>query len=415
MSRLNRSQLKAVIESYPSSDRVSWTAGQIKRAFIAYKAGHYQDVTMLFDSMYEDDHFPGELEKRVDATLKSEFTFKLPGHRPLAKRDQKITDLFCEMAPDDELSEFMSQKVMLGVGLATIDWDTSGQYWLPKLRVLNTSYLRFDEFQKKWFFNAKDGEHEVTPGDGKWILWTDGETGWRHGLIRALGQLWLQKNLTYCDWNRYNLKHGLPIIKAKVPLRIESAEKEQFVEDLDDLVGEGIIALPQDEKGQGYDVDFLEAKDQAWESFQASIDRSDRKYSVALLGSNLGSETNSTGSNRAAAETSDLGLARNKAKGDAKSLGKVLQHQLLRCFYELNFGSQSLPAPMPYWDVCPEEDARTWSEAQLKFTQILNGMNAAGYQIDNLEELAKEYGFQLTKVATPESQAEDSAEEDSVE
>jgi phage gp29-like protein len=397
--------LKAAIHAYPTAERVTWSLGQIRRALISYHQGIWLDVALLYESMFNDDHFPGELEKRVDATLKSEFYFQVKGLKkdePLSPRDEEAQDLFLQiMAPTDELAEFLSTFDMLGVGIGTLDWDTETMpgRWLPRFRSLPIAYLQYDQYRCVWTYQAQDGLHVVTPGDGKWILMTSGETGWKHGLINGLSYLWHTKIQTLCDWARYNIKHGLPITKAKVPVLADAGEKEKFIDDLEDLESEGIIGLPQDESGKGYDVELMEAKDTSWQSFENNVNRADRKISIALLGSNLGSETNSTGSNRAAAETSDLGVARNKAASDAKQLGECLREQLLTPFYALNFGPASLPAPFPLWDVSPVEDDKAWAETQDKFAEMLGKLKRAGYRVRNLDEASKPYGLQLIEFA----------------
>ncbi len=397
MARYSQQLLKTIIQSYPIQERVNWTVGQISRAFRQYKLGFWHEVTLLYDQLFEDDTLPGLLEDRVRATTKSEFCLKpYAGSDKLNRRDQNTEDMFCEIAPDDELEEFLSHQIMLGVGLATLDWDTTGPMWIPKLRVLDTNYLHYDQYRMCWFYESRQGIMEVTPGDGKWVLMTNGETGWRHGLIRSVGQLWLQKQLTYCDWNRYNVKHGLPMVKARMPISVDAGEKDRFIDDLENLQSEGIIGLPQDENGKGYDVELMEAKDNNWQSFQASIERSDRKYAVALLGGNLGSEVASTGANRAAAETHASGVDRKKAKSDAKHLSNCLREQVLKPFYSLNFGALAAEnVPFPYWDTCPEQDARAWADAQDKLADMLVKFKTAGIEVSNLDELASEYGLKL--------------------
>jgi len=237
----------------------------------------------------------------------------------------------------------------------------------------------------------------VTPGDGRWILWVNGERGWVWGLIRGLAMLWLTKQLTLQDWQRYNCKHGLPILKAKVPIFAAEGEKAAFIDDLGAMQSEGVIGLPQmeGEQAANYDVELLEAQDGAWQTFEANLDRSDRKMLCAVLGSNIGTEQSSdTGGSRAAAETSAKGLDQTIAKSDAKFLGSMLQEQLLRPYYRANFGPDAEPA-FPYWDTCPEEDAREWADARTAFVAMLAALPAAGYRLANLEEVASELGLEL--------------------
>jgi phage gp29-like protein len=396
MSAKFASVARSVITPWQTNIRPTWTIGQIRAALVAHRQGEFSSPAQLFDSMLEDDEFPGDLQKRINALLRSEFHLEVPGEdRALNRREKQTQEAFCEMAPDGELFDLIASWLILGVGVATIDWDTSGPLWMPKLRALPTEFLRYHEFERKWYYEAREGTQAVTPGDGKWILLTTGQRGWIWGLIRSLAVLWLSKQLTYGDWQRYCQKHGLPIIKAKVPIFRDDKEKDKFIEDLSLIQSEGVVGLPTGPDGDGYDVELLEATDQSWEAFEANLARADRKIQITLLGSNISTEqTDATGGSRAAAETSSNGLDADKAQSDAKYVSHCLYEQLLKPFYSVNFGAAA-PVPYPCWEVCPEEDARAWVDAQSAFVDVLNKIRTTGYKISNVADVALEYGLEL--------------------
>lgn len=392
-----------MVNPYAVSLRTSWTAGSIRAALTQHREGDFTSSSQLFESMLEDDELPSTLAKRINATLRSEFDLKpAEGVDPEAESpaDEAAEADWCKMVPDGQLFELVAYWLMLGVAVATVDWDTSGERWVPKLRVLPPEFLTYDTIDRRWYYTTERGRELVTPGDGRWLLLVNGERGWVWGLIRGLAILWLTKQLTLQDWTRYNTKHGLPIMKAKVPVFAAEGEKAQFIEDLGAMQSEGIIGLPQMEhsaSGQApnYDVELLEATDTSWETFQNNLARADRKIQCAILGSNIGTEQSAdTGGSRAAAETSVAQLDQTMAKSDAKYLGAFLQEQLLRPYYAINFGEDA-PVPFPRWDVCPEEDARAWQEARTQFVQMLGALPAAGYRLANLEEVASEFGLEL--------------------
>lgn len=387
---------RQIITPWATGIRPTWTIGQIRSALLSHRQGDFSLAAQLFDSMLEDDELPGTLQKRVNATLRSEFSLRIDEDRELNRREKQAAELFPDLCPDDQLFDLLANWLVLGVGVATIDWKIDGPLWLPRLRALPSEFLRYDEHERRWTYEAREGTQVVTPGDGKWVLLTSGDRGWIWGLIRGLAALWLGKRLTEGDWQRYCQKHGLPIIKAKVPIFRDSKEKDRFVDELGSIQSEGVIGLPQgSDASQSYDVELLEATDQSWEAFQAHLERADRKIQILLLGSNIGTEqSEATGGSRAAAETSQAGVDREKAKADEKRLAAVLKDQLLRPFFELNFGP-AIPVPRPHWDVCPEEDAREWADAQVAFVGLLNQIRTTGYRLKNAEDLAAEYGLEL--------------------
>ena len=388
---------RQVVTPWQTSIRPTWSISGIRAALLALRQGEFALASQLYDSLLEDDEIPGDLEKRVNALLRSEFHFKAPDgeDRKLNRREQAAEAAFPEMVPDGELFDLIASWLVLGFGIGTIDWKVDGPLWIPVFRALPPEFLSYREHERKWYYQSQEGEQVVTPGDGKWVLLARGQRPWNWGMIRALSVLWLSKQLTYGDWQRYCQKHGLPIIKAKIPIFRDDKEKDRFIQDLGDIQSEGVVGLPTGPEGDGYDVELLEATDGSWEAFQANLERADRKIQIRLLGSNIGTEQSAaTGGSRSAAETSARGVDQDKAKSDEKYVSQCILEQILRPFFELNFGP-SVPAPEPHWDVCPEEDAREWAEAQGMLVDMLNKIRTTGFKLANAEELAKEYGLEL--------------------
>src|SRR5690606_9302142 len=121
-------------------------------------------------------------------------------NRTLSERiAEQLGPLWWDYFPEGELFDFLHWYLHLGVGVATFDWTRSASRWSPRLRTLPPHFLRFDEHRKAWLYNAREGELEVTPGDGRWFLLTRGQRGWMHGLVRRLAIAWVAKQLTIRD------------------------------------------------------------------------------------------------------------------------------------------------------------------------------------------------------------------------
>lgn len=392
--------LRQIVLPFQTGLKSSWTLPQLKTALRGQRIGELDLSSQLYDTLLEDDELQGALRKRVNATLRCPFKLlsSEEDDTPLTLREKKVQKLFKRMAPDKVLRDTIADWLIMGAAVGTLDWDFKGPggLWVPRLRMLPTEFLRFDDETQKWFYQARGmQELEVTPGDGKWFLLTS-ERGWRWGMIRALALTWLGKQLMYIDWQRYSQKHGSPIFKAKIPIWRDDQEKRQFAADLAGVMAEGVVALPQDETTQGiisgYDVELLEATTISWQGFQAGLERADRKFQVMLLGGNLGAEATSKGSNRAAAET-HAGALNELAAGDAEELAECLQYQLLAPFMALNFGTDAVP--LPFWDADPADDVRAWAPAQAQLSQTVAALAEAGVEIKNLEEVGRKYGLEL--------------------
>lgn len=391
--KVDLSALKRIVNPWPTTPRPTWTIRQIRAALLQHRLGDFSQIGQLIESLLEDDEIPGALETRIDATLASEFQIKVDDREKLKPRERDFEQGFCQYAPDDELADMLGDYLLAGVGLGTVDWDTSGELWLPKLRALPIEFLRYEPHAKRWTYSSKDGELEVTPGDGKWVLLTKGQRGWIKGLIRPLSLLWLGKQLTIGDWERYCQKHGLPILGVKLPIHRDEREKADFVEDVAELQSEGVIGLPVDQEGYGYGLELIEPKTVSWQTFQAKLERADRKAQILLTGGNAQTEAVGSAGNRSTAEVHASGLTK-KARADERRLSKCLREQFVRPFFELNFGA-SVEVPRPYWDVAPEEEIRVWENSRLQFANMLKVLGEGGFKVKNLESIAGDLGLEL--------------------
>jgi phage gp29-like protein len=403
----NRDILRFAVTQWTPGIKPTWRISEVRQALRLHAEGDFSLSAQLVDTMGEDDELPGALEKRVDAVLGSDFRLE-PVDAPNPGLSERLAEqfgpLWWEMFPESELAELLRWKRMLGVGLAVLDWERGGSRWAARLRVLHPQFLRRDEFNGRWLYSAREGVLEVTPGDGKWILLVDGQRGWMHGAIRALAITWISKQLTIRDWNRYNERHGLPIIKGYAPAIADEADKDLFWEDLKQLAAETVVQLPThlDDDGAKFDLDLLEAKDQSWQAFEKHLERCDRKFQVYLLGGNLASEVVDQGA-RATAET-HRGVERSKAKADAEKLSTDLRRQGLFPIVGYNVAAVAVDViPWPKWDTEPVQDDKAEAESKEAFGKALKAIGDAGYDVENVDDLAKRYGLELKKreVAPP--------------
>lgn len=386
----------------PGVRTTGWTVRRVHSAINAHATGSFLESALLADTMLTDDEIPGVLEKRVNAVLGSDFSLVVPeeGNKALAERIQKeLEPQWWDAFPEGELDEFIRSYRMLGVAVGVLDWTQSANRWTPRARFLSPQYLRFDDEKERFFYSAREGEFPVTPGDGQWLLLTDGRRGWLRASVRALAVTWLIKQLTWRDWSRYNERHGLPIVKAMVPAIALEEDREQFIEDLENLNSEIVATLPThlDESGASFDLQLLEATDRNWESFERAIARCDRKFQIHFLGQNLTTEIDKNGS-RAAAEV-HRGVERDKAKADAEKMGTSLREQAMVPWVTYNYAGATLAeTSWPKWDTSPPDDQQTEAAAKKTFGEALTAIKAGGYRVANLDELAEKYNLKLEKV-----------------
>jgi phage gp29-like protein len=407
-ANIERRALRLVVNAWQTTFRPSWSVGQVVSALREHRLGWLSSSSQLLDTMGEDDEIPGDIKKRVNSVVRAAFSFEGEDE----EANEFISEHWSYIIDKGELFDFVRNFVLMGVGVGVLDWQLKESVWIPCFRNLPTEFLHYDETIKRWKYQAQEGEFTVEPGNGTWVLLTSGQRGWLYGLVRALGLLWVAKQFVFRDWNRYNERHGLPIIKAKVPVSVIESEKKKFVQEIQDLNAEGVIALPQGVDGPdvNYDVDLLETKDQSWQSFQFALERFDRKIQVMLLGGNLGTEVATTGANRAAAETHKDNLDSEVAMPDSEALGQCFQRQVVRAFFFFNRGpeaSYSNELPYPCWDTEPPEDIQGRATAQKTFGEAITAIQNAGFKVKNIEAIAEQYGFELQEA--PENKPQPAA------
>ena len=108
---------RQVVTPWQTGLRPTWTIGAIRAALLSHRSGEFAQAAQLFDSMLEDDEFPGDLQKRINALLRSEFSLKIDEDRKLNRRESQVEDLFPEMVPDGELFDLIASWLVLGVGV----------------------------------------------------------------------------------------------------------------------------------------------------------------------------------------------------------------------------------------------------------------------------------------------------------
>jgi phage gp29-like protein len=400
-----RQDVLRTITPWSPGIKPTWRVSEVRLALRLHAQGDFSLSAQLVDTMGEDDEIPGALERRADAVLQSEFKLD-PVEAPNRQLSKRIAELFgplfWDLFPEGDLAEFLQWYYALGVTVAVLVWERGATQWKARLKVLHPQYLRWDQERGKFIYYAQEGEQVVEPGDGKWFLFSDGQRGWMRGIVRKLAILWIAKQLTLRDWNRYNERHGLPIIKAFAPAIADDEDQDQFWEDVKAIEGEAVAQLPShlDEDGAKFDLELLEAKDASWPSFEKQLQRTDRKIQITIVGGNLGSEVVDQGA-RSAADT-HRGVERTKATSDAKKLATELRRQGLFPIVAYNIASVTIEVvPWPCWDTSPPADDKAEAESKEAFGKALTAVKAAGYKVKNVTELAERYDLDLEEIEPP--------------
>lgn len=326
----------------------------VKGAIRGLEAGNFDRAAQVVDAMGRDDRITGCLEKRTRAlpALPLHLEPRGDGRQKKAVADE-ADELFEEMYPTAVLTDLLNWGLMLGVGLAQHQWEYGERRWLPRLKVWHPKSLVYRYDTQTFWVNAIEGQVEVKPGDGQWVMYLPygPSRGWMYGKARSLYVSWLIRQWGTRDWARYSEVLGHPIKKVVTPPGAEEEDKVKFLREVAAIASEATIRTPR-VAGSGaagdidrYDLELLEAKTNSWETFERLLDKAESCIAINLLGQNLSTEVKG---GSYAATMGHLQVEEKLLRFDAEALGQCLRRQSLAWWALANFGSAEL-APFPKW------------------------------------------------------------------
>jgi phage gp29-like protein len=370
--------------------------------------GMFIRSALLVDEMCTDDRISGVLSTRIGGLLCADLNFKPANDRRksiklaqfLGGSDASADDgAWLRMLDLDTAKALLKWKIMLGVAVAEIVWESDATSWLPKLVVYHPSHLwwnwgnrrfclatngpdptqpiRFDK--PEWMITLPRPERKEER-NGHWFVWGN-QSSWMQGAIRSLGMKYLDRIWNERDWARYNEKHGMALIEGKIPSGAPAEEKAHFEHDLNNLNNEPVVITPQAETGQpSYGIEFHEATSKSWETYQARKQTLDTDIAVCILGQNLTTEV--SGGSLAAASIHE-GIRIDKKREDADLYVQVRQQVLVPWVdYNVGKGCGQDQAPYPHPQINPPEDNESEGNALLLLGEACQALQRAYPGVD---------------------------------
>ena len=394
---------------------------QVAEALIQHDYGRFFDSATLVDEMLTDDRIAGTLNTRIGGLVAQPLTFRPANEKrkaaklaellggPDATEDEGLWPRVCSQ---DAAREIMKWRIMLGVAVAKIDWDTTEDAWLPRLAPIHPRYLRWDwmtghfqlyMWQPETIIDLPDTEGGSS-SDGNWFVW-GGLRSWSNGLVRSLATKYLGRVWNERDWFRYNEKHGLPAVKGKVPSSANADEKLAFRSDLRNMANEPLVICPQGADSQGnFDFDWVETKTATGVStFGALKSALDADIAILILGQNLTTEMGAAGSatgSRAGAQVHEL-VRLDKKREDA-DLYRAIRQQCLVPWARFATGDESL-APYPTTQIEPPDDELQEAQTLLALGQAAGALKAAN-PLTDVEAIWEAYGVPQLEPSDPLAQ-----------
>lgn len=382
-----------------STTQTGWEIAQVRGALDALVNGLFDGPAQLVDAIIGDSRVQSAMQSRVGGLLGRELRHHRANDSDAARECYDAWSAhWPAMANEPMLADMLHWSCNLGFWVGQLLWDTTGPVWLPYISPFHPRYTYYHWMLRRLIAITQDGQCEVEPGDGHWILHAPHGRyrGWMRGAVRAIAPWWLARNYALRDWARYSERHGMPIGKAITPSGADQDSIQAFRSALANLGQESILQLPQSDDATfgKYDLEWLETDGSGWAGFQQLIAQCNAEITLAVLGQNLTSEVKE-GSFAAARVHADVRQA--ILESDARALSQTIYTQIARPFAALNFGDPDL-APRSSWDIVPWEDNAALAQTFSAFSIGVSTLKTAGHDVTDIEALGRQFGLSL-KVA----------------
>jgi phage gp29-like protein len=378
---------------------VDWTPARVKAAERMADAGNLRLAAELCDALLADDRVQGALGVRARGLLGLPFSFE-PGvgrRRRAGVKYLEAEEDFDAAYPEEQLARFNAWGILLGVAPAQNLWtERANGRVIPVIDPWHPRGLRHDGAAEQWYMNTADaGEVPITPGDGRWLLYTPSGTKrpWSYGAWRAVARWWLLKQYAVSDWGVQG-ERARGILAAKPPSGTtdapaggdttgRAANRFKLAELLRDAARNAALVLPA-----GYDLELVQAAANTYETYRAQIDMANAGIAIALTGQNLTTEVK--GGSHAAAEV-HKSVANVLLRSDGQTLPTCLHDQAIAWWAEFNLGNRAA-APWPFWDTTPPADLAGMTTMWRGAAEAVDKFRALGVDVD-LDEVCRQVGI----------------------
>lgn len=412
-----------VVPSATFSSLSRWTVATVRQAIDAHEQGDFSTSALLAEAVLRDGAIFSTLQTRAFALAsRSGLPFQIePSEGVDDRRAQSVAndvdDLWWVCIPETETGALMRDVIMLGVAVGLDEGQKIEGEWVPKVRRLRPSGLRWVEHERAFHYVDGDGkDHLVTPGKNGWILHAPfGGDSWMFGAIRSIGIPWIGRINALRDFFRYSEKHGMPALAVEEPFSASddvegtggaaSAEAVAFYADLKKMPQESLVRLPQPDNKDtpGWKAYWLELKSRSFDAFTALISELRREVTSILLGR----DPDTAGSKVGGDGASLLERVRGEfLTADAEGLATTLREQVLKPWVIRNYDpNRPELAPWPCWDTRPPVDLGKRAETLKTLGEALTILVKLGVDTDPILEEFHLTAKKPLAVPAPEAQA----------
>jgi hypothetical protein len=336
--------------------RTRWYMADLESAQTQADNGDLSLAAQLYRSMRRDGVYSGILSTLTGGLVRLPKRFY--GNAEIIeslKHRNGTRSVFDEMHPPSELKLLADDGKNLGVGVAELLPVIGRDY--PVLVRLDPEWLRYRWNENRWYYNSIAGPLPITPGDGRWVLHTPGGriAPWQQGVWHACGRAWISKEHALLHEANWEAKLANPARVAVAPMGASESQKQSWFKQVMAWGVNTVFGMTP-----GYDVKLLESNGRGYESFAATITRSEREYMIALAGQVVTTDGGIGFANADIHKSIRADLIQETGDG----LAHTLNTQTLPIFVALRYGVEAIQdGALVEWDVRPPADLKDEAES----------------------------------------------------
>jgi len=282
---------------------------------------------------------------------------------------------FGQMFPESEASQVFLDGIGLGVGIGQMLYQPHreiAERCVPRMRWWNPRALRQDTNSRAFYLMTRDGEVEVKPGNGEWVLFTP------YGAIDGvLNAPWIFATLAFVfardaafDRQRHSeVCSPVRVMRHEKPSTKQARQKNLRL--LQQMQRDNRFVLPE-----GTIFEIVESTGKIAEIYQAIIDWAIKEWAIGWTGQTV---TTDGGKGFITEGTIHQRIARDKLRFYAKVWYECLREQVLRGWAWENFGS--CHPPTGGYNIDPPEDIAAKGTARSSWAQGIIQQSAAAKEI----------------------------------
>lgn len=392
----------------PTVTRARWYLEDVEIAEHLADQGDLRLAAQLMAAARRDGHLAGVMSTRTGGLVRLPRQFRGdPEVIAMLERGHTTTrSCFDEMLPPSELSLLAADGIGLGVGIAELIPVRGRKY--PVLVRLDPQFLRFLWSENQWFYSSVFGLIPITPGDGRWVLYSPGGrvSPWQHGNWRSIGPAYIRKHHAALYKDHWEMKLAHPARVAHAPIGATEESRANVFQQLMAWGLNTVFTLPV-----GYEADLLESNGRGWESFVKTIEQANEEFKIIIAGQSVTTDGGAGFSNADIHKS----IRADLIKETADTLAHCINTQCLPAFVSCVWGDEAVlrRSIAVEWDVTPPKDRNSEAQALTAFSTALVQLTEAlrPYGLTpNVQQLIDRYHVPTIRVTEPVAQPADATQ-----